>query len=194
MGTLELKSKEKTRKRNLQRAILATVSAAGFLSLAIVAPNALQMLPKLGMLDMRHPRRKELINRARDRLIAAGLLERDEKGYVRLTRKGAARLRRLEVYDYTLKPPKNWDEKWRMLIFDIPEYRKSLRDKVRRTLSSIGFERLQDSVWIYPYDCEDLVTLLKADFKIGKDLMYLIVESIENDSGLRKQFGLPSAL
>ena len=77
-----------------------------------------------------------------------------------------------------------------MLIFDIPEKKRHLRYKVRSTLSAVGFTRLQDSVWIYPYDCEDFVTLLKADFRIGKDLLYMIVDSLENDTWLRKKFNL----
>ena len=52
--------------------------------------------------------------------------------------------------------------------------------------------RLQDSVWIYPYPCEDLINLLKADFKVGKDLLYLIVNFIENDKWLKRLFGLTS--
>jgi len=85
---------------------------------------------------------------------------------------------------------RRWDKKWRMLIFDIREERKNIREKVRRTLISLGFYRLQDSVWVYPYDCEDLVVLLKADFKIGKDLLYIISDEIENDEFLRKAFHL----
>ena len=54
----------------------------------------------------------------------------------------------------------------------------------------IGFVRLQDSVWVYPYDCEDLIVLLKADFKIGKDVLYMIVDEMEGDTHLRKEFGL----
>jgi len=85
---------------------------------------------------------------------------------------------------------RRWDGRWRVLIFDIPEERKLLREKVRHTLVSIGFERLQDSVWIYPYDCEDLIALIKVDFQIGREVLYLIVDSLENDGHLRKLFGL----
>ena len=53
------------------------------------------------------------------------------------------------------------------------------------------FVRLQDSVWIYPYDCEDIITLLKADFQIGKDMLYMIVEMLEYDKRLRNHFDLP---
>jgi len=57
----------------------------------------------------------------------------------------------------------------------------------------IGFVHLQDSVWTYPYDCEDLIVLLKADFKIGKDILYMIVDELEGDWRLRKEFGLKNA-
>lgn len=157
------------------------------LGIAMVAPNVLGAMGKLGLLPGR--RQKEIINRARDRLVRQGLLKRD--GFkVRLTSKGEAALRRLQARDFKLHRPKRWDRKWRVLIFDIPEYRKSLRDRVRLTLRSIGFVRLQDSVWAYPYDCEDLIALLKADFKVGKDMLYMIVEELEGDWHLRKQFGL----
>ena len=49
---------------------------------------------------------------------------------------------------------------------------------------------LQDSVWLYPYDCEDLVTLLKADLKIGNAILYIIAEKIENDSHLKAHYHL----
>ena len=54
----------------------------------------------------------------------------------------------------------------------------------------IGFMRLQDSVWIYPYDCEDLLTLLKADFKVGRDMLYMVVDQLEYDVSLKVRFGL----
>ena len=76
------------------------------------------------------------------------------------------------------------------MIFDIPEYRKTLRPQIRRSLQTVGFIRLQDSVWIYPYDCEDFIVLLKAELKIGKDILYMIVDELEGDTRIKEQFGL----
>ena len=45
---------------------------------------------------------------------------------------------------------RRWDRRWRIVIFDIPERRKSVRAKLRRFMQEYGFVRLQDSVWIYP--------------------------------------------
>jgi len=188
MSNLEKELKKRTRNKNLQKIILGTIATAGVMSVALVAPNAIQTLTIFGF--GKNKRQREIINTSRDRLIKHGLLEKDERGYLSLTEKGKAKLNQLELRDYKIKKPKRWDKKWRVLIFDIPEKRKALREKIRRTLTHIGFMRLQDSVWIYPYDCEDFVTLLKADFKIGKDILYLIVDSLEYDKPIKKSFDL----
>lgn len=188
MGNLEKTSKQRARRGDIQKVILETVAAAGILSIALVAPNVLGALQKLGV-DV-SGRKKEVVNRSRKRLVDMGLLEYDTCGRLHLTQKGEAKLLYFEQCDYQMSRPRKWDKKWRVLIFDIKESRGGLRDKVRRTLLSIGFVRLQNSVWVYPYDCEDLITLLKADFKIGKDLLYLIVDTIEYDKNLRNHFGL----
>lgn len=187
MGQLEKEARARTRNKKLTKVILSTIGLAGLISIALVAPNVVGALGKLGYLPKN--RDKELITRARKNLIRKGLLTY-EGSFLRLTQTGEAELRRLERAEYKLKKPKRWDKKWRVLIFDIPEKRRGLREKVRRTLITIGFVKLQNSVWLYPYDCEDLITLLKADFKIGKDLLYLIVESLEYDTRFRERFNL----
>lgn len=85
---------------------------------------------------------------------------------------------------------RRWDKRWRVIIFDIPERRRKVRDRLRNTMRELGFVRLQDSVWVYPYDCEDMMTLMKADFKLGAAVLYMVVEHIENDKHLRAQFTL----
>ena len=188
MGVLEEKIKRKTRIKNLEKIILGTVATAGLLSVALLAPNALQALKLLGWKP--HRRQREVIVRSRSRLIKHGLLTHDEKGFLKLTPKGETKLRELEQREYKLPHPKCWDKKWRVLIFDIPEKRKYLREKIRNTLGAIGFSQLQKSVWVYPYDCEDLIALLKADFKVGRDLLYLVVDEMENDKKLLGLFEL----
>ena len=167
--------------------MLASVAVAGGISVALVAPGVFGAMGKLGLIPS--ARQLEIIKRSRSRLVSRGLLVY-QGNMLRLTAKGEQVLRRLELHDFKLRKPKRWDRKWRILIFDIPERRKGLRQKIRYTLKAIGFVRLQDSVWAYPYDCEDLVTLLKADFKVGKDLLYLIVDSLEYDKPLKEYFGL----
>lgn len=178
----------KNRKRqNVRHIILSTISAVGFLSVAMLAPNALKIFKDLGLIP--HKRQREVIKQSRNRLVKQGLLVY-RNGLLSLTEKGERWLRGQQYKNWKIKKPVRWDKKWRVLVFDIPERRKNIRDKIRRTICDIGFYLLQDSVWIYPYPCEDLVTLLKADFKIGKELLYFVVEEIEYDKELLVAFGL----
>lgn len=187
MGTIEAASKKRATKGTVRRAVLQTVAAAGILGVALVAPNALVLLKQAGILPAKHQRHS--ISIARNRLLKEGFLVY-RNGKVALTKKGENALSMLMLQEYKIPTPKRWDGKWRILIFDIPEHRKRTRDLVRKTLQDVGFIRLQDSVWVYPYDSEDLLILLKADFRIGKDMLYIIADSIENDGLYRKHFGL----
>ena len=187
MSNLDNELKEKLKIGKLQRQILLAVGMVGFLAVGLLAPNVLGALAKMGILPTR--RQDEVIKKSRDLLIRRGLLEyRSQK--LSLTKKGERVMRDYERTNFHLPAPKIWDRKWRVLIFDISESKKYLRDKVRSTLIAVGFFRLQDSVWIYPYACEDFITLLKADFKIGKELLYMIVDSLEHDQSIKEHFNL----
>lgn len=185
--TQEKDLRARIRKGEIQKTVLKTVAAVGILAVALLAPNAMQILNLFG--GKRKRNLGQAINTSRRRLVAHGLLQY-KNGFLELTKKGTSKLEELERREYRLPIPSRWDKKWRVLVFDIPEHKRVLRNKIRLTLASIGFKRLQQSVWVYPYDCEDLITLIKADFKIGKDLLYLIVDSIENDHELKSFFDL----
>ena len=86
--------------------------------------------------------------------------------------------------------PKIWDNKWRMVIFDIPENKRKSRDLLRFHLKKFGFTHVQASVWIYPYPCKEIVILIKTYFELGSEVLYLVVDSFEEDKKLRKLFKL----
>ena len=43
---------------------------------------------------------------------------------------------------------KQWDKKWRIVIYDIPEDKRGVRDLFRRRLKEWGFKLWQKSTWI----------------------------------------------
>ncbi|MBI1957272.1 MAG: hypothetical protein HY434_01970 [Candidatus Liptonbacteria bacterium] len=187
MGKLEAEHRRKIRRANLKKIILGVVATAGVLGVAAIAPNALGAMARLGMIPVK--RQKEFIINSRNRLIRRGLLAY-QNGLLQLTPEGERILRALEIRDFSLRKPKRWDGKWRMLIFDIAEKKKRVREQIRHSLFQIGFVRVQDSVWLFPYDCEDVITLLKADFHLGKEVLYVITDAIENDSVFRRHFSI----
>jgi DNA-binding transcriptional regulator PaaX len=187
MGKLEEASKRKAKRGEIQKLVLETVKIAGILSIALVAPNVLRAMNKLGLIP--NSRHDEIISSSASKLAKKGLLKFNGK-YYELTELGERKLRQFDLSGYKLLRPKRWDHKWRVVIFDIPEKKKRVRDQIRNLFVTAGFLRLQDSVWVYPYDCEDIIGLLKTDFGVGKDLLYMIVDEIENDKHLREEFNL----
>lgn len=184
---MEAESRKRKRRADIQKIILASVAIAGALSVAAVAPNVLKAMEQMDLIPVR--REKEIIARSRERLLKRGMLKY-QGGRLRLTPKGEKMLDMYTLRDNTFRSSEHWDGKWRILIFDIPETRRRTRDRIREVLTQVGFARLQNSVWIYPYDSEDIITLLKADLKIGRDVLYLIVDSLEYDLPYRKIFNL----
>ena len=176
----------------IQKAILSAVATSGVLAVALVAPNALKLLrgTVLGS------RLDERSRSAFSRLLKRGYLEyvvRDGKKVVRLTDEGQRVLERMHFQQTAhAKEGKSrrWDKRWRLLVFDIPEHRRAVRNRLRDLIISLGFMKIQNSVWVYPYDCEELITLLKSDLRLGREVLYAIAETIENDAWLRKHFKL----
>ena len=183
-------------KLNRTEIILRVVAGVGVMSLALVAPNAAQyLIPNLK--QSKWPRQK--IHRYRGvvhKLKERGLIEfkpnHDGLMCVSLTRVGKAQLTKYDLGKMTIAKPKHWDGKYRLIIFDIKEWKRATRDRLRRWLIKLGFVRLQNSVWVYPYDCEEIVVMLKAQFKIGQEVLTITAEKIENDRWLKREFGLAS--
>jgi len=115
----------------------------------------------------------------------------DDKVIIELTEKGKKRKLEYDINNIKIKEHKEWDEKWRMVIFDIPENRKSARDALRRKLKNIGFIQFQRSVWIFPYPCEDEIDFINEYFGIGR-YVNMVTAKIDNDRPLRKAFKLSS--
>ena len=130
------------------------------------------------------------INRSVERLERSGLVIKDSNGFVMLTPKGQKRFSEFERAQYLLSKPEKWDKKWRLVSFDIKEKRKAAREQLRLTLKTAGFILLHHSTWVYPYDCEEFLSLLKADYRIQDEVLYIVAEYVENDDWLRKYFCL----
>lgn len=186
------KKERKTRIAVVQKAVLYSLAAAGGLTMALVAPNAIQVLAQFGWVKTRRSPRAT-VNRSVALLEKAQLVKKNESGIVVLTKKGKRRLSEVERMDYQLPRPLKWDGKWRIVSFDIKERRKEVRALLRQTLEAVGFVHLHHSVWVYPHDCEEFISLLKVDYHAGVEVLYIIADYIENSGWLRRRFDLPDA-
>ena len=195
IAKVEHGAQEIRRRTNIQKIVLRTIATAGILSVALLAPNALELL---AVTDKRSGKRrrmnpKYLIDSAFGKLLTRGEICFEEGPYgkmVRLTDEGKLVLGRMIAKSPDSRKHTRWDSRWRMVIYDISEKRKGTRLALQRTLRAFGFYQLQASVWMYPHECEELLILLKANFKIGRDVLYAVVEKVEGDDKMKKYFGL----
>jgi DNA-binding transcriptional regulator PaaX len=112
---------------------------------------------------------------------------------VRLTNKGADRVKEFCLEFLEIKKPKKWDKKWRVLIFDIPSKPKIYnlaREALRKKIKDLGFQQLQKSVWVYPYECEDEILFVAEIYQVQKFIEILTVEKLLHENILRTKFKL----
>lgn len=106
-----------------------------------------------------------------------------KKGWItkdlKLTKQGRERLK--EIFPAYHKPCQ-WDKKWYVVIFDIPESLKYKRDIFRQKLKQLGFGQLQQSVWISPFNYIHNV----AEIIQQLDLEFYAILSITDKLGLEE--------
>ena len=128
------------------------------------------------------------------RMVSKGLLKyKNTGGEVKLllTDKGKKLAQEILLNDFSLNKKINkWDGKWRLVMFDIPERKRRLRNLVRFHLKRVGFVQIQGSVWIYPYPCEEFITIIKNNFNLADEIIYMEVFHFEKDNKLKKFFKL----
>ena len=107
---------------------------------------------------------------------------------ITLTKKGKTIVNQLAIEELQIKKPAIWDKKWRMVIFDVPNWKNKNRLAFTDNLKHIGFRMMQKSVWAYPYTCYDEIMILRKFYDIEKYVIYLDVGMVEDDYVWRRCF------
>lgn len=174
--------------RQQQQILKDILVLGGVITVGLVAPNAVQLLKPF----VKTKRKPITFSFYGHRMLASlerqGFVNMDAET-ITLTTKGFGYTQILvSVETYT--PPTEWDGKWRMVCFDIPETHRVARKFLRDNLDRIGFAHLQKSVYFYPHDCLEVVNQMVSHFRIAKYVTFGVLELLEGDNLLRKRFGL----
>lgn len=181
--------KHKKRKRyigSLERDILEELTFGDLLHAHLLSGTSRRHFYKLARGRAAYRYRRKL---AIERLVDSEFIqERGER--LEITQGGRSAFGEAISETLILLETREWDHKWRIVSFDIPERYASLRDKVRRILKKAGFVKLQHSIWIFPHECGELVQLIKEESRLSQYILYGVLEKIEDEPRLKKLFGL----
>jgi len=101
----------------------------------------------------------------------------ENKQGILLTKRGTEKA--LRAGFKTEEKNKRKDGKWQMLIFDIPEKKRKLRDILRENLHFLGYKKLQQSVWVCPYDVLKETESVLRRYSLDPYVKLFLIEEIE---------------
>ncbi|MDO8560863.1 MAG: hypothetical protein Q7R91_01465 [bacterium] len=107
-----------------------------------------------------------------------------------LNREGQKTALRYKFDDMKIPKPSRWDQKWRVILFDIPETQKRLRDVLRIKLRQLGLQELQKSVFVHPYECKKEIDFVIELYDVRRYVRFIEAFHIDNELHLKKKFQL----
>jgi DNA-binding transcriptional regulator PaaX len=183
-------------KNQIAKNIFKGLLLAGSIAVAATSPYFIsKVLPKIiryAGYKVKNVKYKKSFYNTFYRLKKEDLIQFENKNgqiYISLTKEGKAKAGKYQIDDLAIEKPKKWDGKWRMLIFDIKDKQKLKREALRGKIKQLGLFQLQKSVWVYPYDFEEEMKLLRSFFNLTqREMQFIVADEIESGGDLKNYF------
>ncbi len=182
-------------KNNFTKETLLKIADIGLLTITVSSPYFLHRLVRNYFKDknknLLRKRARKLRDLQKKKIIEfQELLDGDIK--VILTHSGKELIKQYKLEDIKIKKPNKWDEYWRIIMYDIPVYKRKACDAFREKMKKMGLYQLQKSVWVSPYDCRPELEFLCSIFEINLDeyFHYFKTKEIPKERELLQFFNL----
>lgn len=176
----------------VQKKILLLLYAGVVLALARTPKQSNRIL--CGLCDEWQNINRSSLRRALNSLESTGMIARknanDDTMTLTLTRRGQSYAKQHTLSNLKLPRESKWDGKWRIIIYDIPEYARDFRIALCATLRTLGCYELQRSVMVYPYDCEQQIKRVAAEYEMQDHIRFIVAERVDDERALRRYFRL----
>ncbi len=133
------------------------------------------------------------LNRGLDSLYNAKLINLKPKGNeyeIILTSEGKRIAARFDLDNLKIHKQKDWDGKWRIVMFDVPERIKKVRDAIRFHFKEIGLVEYQKSVFISPYPCEKEIKFIAEFYRAFSSIRFIVANAISDEDKYIKEFDI----
>lgn len=98
--------------------------------------------------------------------------ERRQEIAYSITGRGVAELNRI-LDAIKQEPDPEWNRRWHLVIFDIPESKRKLRDMFRLLLKEECFGIMKSSVWLSPWDKSEIIKRFAKRHNLSSHLVLL---------------------
>lgn len=176
--------------------VLSFLAKGSILAFSLVAPKTLRLLKSSGrQYEAGVWKRYNLsyLKRTIRRLEKQKLVEIKEQGkqqVIRISQAGKEKVLRYAIGALKIKIPESWDQRWRIVIYDVPEKRKNLRALLRNYLKNLGFVEIQKSVYLTPFPCEEQIEFLRSFYDLGENIRIIRADKIENEKTYKEYFDI----
>lgn len=136
----------------------------------------------------------QTINNALRSLYEARFVEKkkhtDGRIEIVLSKDGTKRAMIENINTLKISRPKKWDGYFWIVLFDIPEKRKRIRDVLRFHLKKLDFYELQKSVFVLPLPCVKEIKFIAEYYNIRKHIRMIEARSIDHEKEIMNHFKL----
>ncbi|HLD70315.1 MAG TPA: CRISPR-associated endonuclease Cas2 [Negativicutes bacterium] len=94
-----------------------------------------------------------------------------------ITRRGMEKVLMASVHPS--RAEKRKDGKWLMVMFDVPEKMRVMRNLLRSLLQNLGYRKFQHSVWVTPYDVLDATEKVLAMHSMDEYVKIFVIKEVK---------------
>ncbi|NQV12642.1 CRISPR-associated endonuclease Cas2 [Candidatus Uhrbacteria bacterium] len=92
--------------------------------------------------------------------------------YFEMAPRGSAISQQIITRSLAIKEQYEWDQKLRIVSFDISIERSSTRQRLRKILLSLGFVKLQQSIYAHKYPCTQQVNHIQKHLACKNNILF----------------------
>jgi DNA-binding transcriptional regulator PaaX len=178
----------KNRNTEIAKIVLKCLVVSGMVVAVVTLPGMAPVLKLFMKKDEKYKYRNTLYRLKSKKMVK--MYYKNDEEVIEITKKGKKRLLKYEFDEMKIKIPKKWDGLWRIVIFDIPEKRKKVRNTINLKLKELGFYPIQKSTFIFPYECRNEIDFVAEHFFARKYINYIVAKEVDNSNKLKKIFKL----
>ncbi|MBU4480045.1 hypothetical protein KKG48_01205 [Patescibacteria group bacterium] len=188
----EEKNKRKLRLGKTQQKILLLLLGGVAMGLSGSPKRYFKILGEIneGLKEIDKQTLKKAINKLYETKMVNEIKNSDGTTTLILTDEGKKRALTFDLDSLKIKKPKKWDGKWRIILFDVPEKKREVRDALRYHFQNIGLFEYQKSVFICPYDCRDQIEYIVEINDARRFVRFIIADYVDNELHIKAVFGI----